>query len=79
MPKESVTVRMDAADREAVDRLAALLDRDRSWVINDAVRAYREFHEREIREIEKAVAEADAGDIATDEEVEAFWRRNDPA
>lgn len=77
MSKEVITVRMESADREALDRMAQTLDRDRSWVINDAIRAYVEFQEREIAAIKQAIAEADAGDIATDEEVEAFWRRHD--
>lgn len=73
MSKEVITVRMESADREALDRMAQTLDRDRSWVINDAIRAYVEFQEREIAAIKQAIAEADAGDIATDEEVEAMW------
>lgn len=77
MSKEVITVRMESADREALDRMAQTLDRDRSWVINDAIRAYVEFQEREIAAIKQAIAKADAGDIATDEEVEAFWRRHD--
>ena len=72
--KETVTIRMEREDRDGVDRLAALLDRDRSWVINDAVRAYREFHERQAARIREGIAAADAGDFLTDEETQAMWR-----
>ena len=50
------------------------MDRDRSHLINQAVESYLEVKRWHIEQIEKAVADADAGKFASPEEVEAFFR-----
>ncbi len=67
------TVRVPGTLRQRLDAVAAAMERPRTWVVN---RALEEFVEREawqIAEIERAVAEADAGDFASDEEVAAAF------
>jgi predicted transcriptional regulator len=40
-------------------------DRDRSYLIKVAIDSYLAYHQRDIKEIKKAIAEADTGEFAT--------------
>ena len=75
MSKENVTFRLDNQKRVSLDAIAAGLDRDRSYVLNEAVDLYLEVYQWQIAEIEAGVAEALAGDYATSEEVEAVFAK----
>jgi predicted transcriptional regulator len=44
-----------------VDELAAVLDRDRSAVINEAIDAYLDLHQWQVERIQRALAEAESG------------------
>jgi predicted transcriptional regulator len=73
--KVNVTCRI-AGDRVALlDKLGAHYDRDRSYLVNQAVEGFLAMHEWQITEIEKALKEADAGDFATDAEVRETFRK----
>ena len=69
MSKETISFRMPAKKRAAVDELAAALDRDRSAIINEAIDAYLELHYWQVEHIRRALAEADSGveGVARDE------------
>jgi predicted transcriptional regulator len=71
---KSVTFRLDDDKLQFLDQLAKSMDRDRSYLINQAVEGYLEVRRWHIEQIEKAVADADAGKFAAPEEVEAFFR-----
>jgi len=73
MSKENITFRLDGEKRVSLDDIAAGLDRDRSYVLNQAVDMYLEVYQSQIAEIKAGLVEADAGDFATDEEVEAVF------
>jgi predicted transcriptional regulator len=75
MSKENVTFRLDSSKRVTLDAIAAGIDRDRSYVINEAINLYLEIHHWQIEEIHKGIAEADAGDFASEEEVQAVFTR----
>jgi predicted transcriptional regulator len=75
MSKENITFRLDNEKRAILDTIAAGLDRDRTYVLNEAVDLYLEVYQWQIAEIEAGVAEADAGDYATDEEVQAVFAK----
>jgi predicted transcriptional regulator len=65
----------DAEVRAVLDRLAAALDRDRSYLLNQAVKAYLDVHAWQIAHIEEGLRQAAAGEFVDDDEVAAFWRR----
>ena len=71
--KEIVTCRLDPEMKADLDEVAAHLDRDRSWVIADALRAYLEVYHWQVEHVRKAVAGADRGEFATEEEVRAAF------
>jgi predicted transcriptional regulator len=75
---EVITIRLDRKTKSRLEKLAKATDRTKSYVAAEAIRAYVELNEWQIVEIKAAIKEADAGDFASDEEVEAVvrkWRR----
>ena len=75
MSKENITFRIDSDKKLALDAIAAGMNRDRSFVLNEAVAAYIEMYQWQLEEITKGIAEADAGDFASDEEVKAMFTK----
>lgn len=76
--KETVTFRIEAEKREALDAIAELMDRDHSYVITEAIDAYLEVNQWQIEHIKEGLRQADAGEFASDDEVAAAfakWRR----
>ncbi|MEQ8467821.1 CopG family ribbon-helix-helix protein [Coleofasciculus sp. E1-EBD-02] len=75
MSKENVTFRLDPDKRAALDAIAAGMDRNLTYVLNQAINAYLEMHQWQLQEIQQGIAEADAGDFASEQEVSAVFTR----
>jgi predicted transcriptional regulator len=75
MSKENITFRLDSDKRAILDAIAAGLDRDRSYILNEAITAYLEVHQWQIDEIQRGLAEAEAEDFASEAEVEAMFAK----
>jgi RHH-type rel operon transcriptional repressor/antitoxin RelB len=76
MPESSVlTLRLDAKLKNQLDRLSKSMNRSRSFVAAQAIQEYVSVNEWQINEIKRGLAEADAGDFATDEEMRQTIRR----
>ena len=75
MSKEALTVRIEPETREALDAIAAALDRDRSHVINEALAAYVETPQWQVRHIRQGLREARAGKFVSDKEVKRVIAR----
>ena len=71
----SVKARIPVADKERLDRLALATGRTRGFLISRAIQDYLANQAWQIEEISKAIEEANAGEIATVEETEAFFAR----
>lgn len=67
----TLTIRTDEQTRDQLDRIAAALNRNRNWVINDALENYIELHRWQLEHIEKGVVAAEAGRMLSTEEVRA--------
>ena len=79
--RESVKISFltDKANRDALDTIATALDRDRSYILNEAITAYLETQQWHLKDARKAIEEADAGNFASDQEVQqafAKYKRN---
>lgn len=62
-----------------LDALATATGRSKSFLAGQAIRDFVERESWQIAEIMQAIGEADAGDFASDDEVNAIsakWRRN---
>jgi predicted transcriptional regulator len=69
MAREIMTVRIEPETKQALDTIAATLDRDRSYVVNDALAAYVETHRWQIEHIRGGLREANAGKFVPDREM----------
>ena len=63
----TMTIRPESELEKLLDRLSAATQRPKSSLAAEAIQVFVELNERQLREIEKAVAEADCGDFASDE------------
>ena len=68
-----ITFRMDDEKVEVLDQLAVAMDRDRSYLLNEAVEDYIYVQQWQLEGIDRAIADADAGKFASDEEVRAAF------
>ena len=76
MKQSNISFRADTNRIKALDIVASALDRDRSYVINEAINAYLELHQWQMKHIQEGLRQADAGEFATEEEVaKALGRR----
>lgn len=78
MEKANVTIRLEKDKIAQLDQFAANADRDRSYLIKEAIDHYLELKQWQADEVRKAIAEADAGQFVSDAEVEqlfAKWTR----
>ena len=75
MGKDTMTVRIDPAVREDLDAIASAADRDRTWVVNQALTAYLETYRWQIEHIRQGLREAEAGQFASPAAVKKAMRR----
>lgn len=72
---EVMTIRVDRRTKARLEKLAKVMDRTKSYVAAEAIRAYVDLNEWQIGEIKAALREADAGDFASADEVQAVVRK----
>jgi predicted transcriptional regulator len=75
MNQENVTFPIDRDRKEALRAIAAVMDRDIGYVLNEAIASYLEIYQWLLDEINKGVAEVEAGDFANDDEVQAAFAK----
>jgi predicted transcriptional regulator len=78
MEKQTISFRLDPEKVAALDALAGLLDRDRTFILGEAIQSYLETQQWHLEQIEAGVAEADAGKVVDHRKVKAMaakWRR----
>jgi RHH-type transcriptional regulator, rel operon repressor / antitoxin RelB len=74
---EVMTIRVDQKTKRRLEKLADATERTKSFLAAEALRSYLDLNEWQIQEIRAGVREADAGDFASETEVEAVltkWR-----
>jgi predicted transcriptional regulator len=75
MAKELLTVRLEAGKIRELDKLALGLERDRTYVVSQAIDAYLDVQRWQIEYVESAMREADAGQFASPAEVKSAFAR----
>jgi RHH-type transcriptional regulator, rel operon repressor / antitoxin RelB len=73
----TMTIRLESAVKQRLDRLSTATKRSKSFLAAEAIREYVSINEWQIQEIRAAIAEADAGDFASDAEVKAVMEKWD--
>jgi predicted transcriptional regulator len=69
------SVRVPTALKRQIDDVAQAMERPRGWVVTRALEDFVRTNAWQVEEIRRAVAEADAGDFASPQEVEATFAR----
>ena len=73
MSQESFTFLLDSEKKEALPAIATVTDRNLTYVLNEAIAFYLDIYQGLLDEINKGVAEAEAGEFASDDEVQAVF------
>ena len=73
MSKTTITFRTDAERKEALDILASSQQRNRSFLINEAIDNYLEVQKWQIEHIKAGIAAADRGDFVSPEDMKATF------
>lgn len=71
MPKSTITFRTDKTRKAELDTLAKSLNRDRSFVINEAIDNHLSMYDWQIRHIKQGLADIEAGRVISHEDVKA--------
>lgn len=69
------TIRIEDEMLAKLDALAAGTDRSRNWLAAKAIENYVELNAWQIARIKQGIAEADRGEFASEEEVEAVFAK----
>lgn len=65
----AITFKTVIKNRNKLDQIAGLLDRDRSYILNEAIENYLDVHQWQIEQIERGIADAKTGRFATNQDV----------
>jgi predicted transcriptional regulator len=69
MSKRSITFMVDSEKIGQLDALASTKERDRSFVLNEAIDQYLDLNDYHTRLIEQGIADFEAGRVSSHEEV----------
>ena len=75
MSKQNINFKTDSSKVKTLDRLAASMRRDRTFLLNEAVDQYLSVQEYHLKEIEKGLAQVKAGNTQDYDAVKASWIR----
>jgi len=79
MSSSVLTLRLEEELKERLERLSQSTRRSKSFLAAEAIREYVTINEWQIKEIKKALKEADRGEFASDHEVRKVlnkWTKN---
>ncbi len=71
----TMTVRLEDDIKDRLDVLAEATHRSKSFLAAEAIREFVELNEWQIQETRGALAEAKAGDFASDKDVQALAKK----
>lgn len=72
-PTVTVAARIPREMRDDLDQLAKSTGRNKNALLEEALRRFIEVEKWQLADIEAGLREANAGDFATDEEIEAVF------
>jgi len=79
MHKQTISFRLDSDKLQELDTLAKAMERDRTFVLNEAIRSYLDIQRWHLEHIRAGIHAADAGDLVDHTEVKKSaktWRRH---
>ena len=73
MSQENFTFLLDSEKKEALRAIANVSDRDLTYILNEAIASYLETYQWLLDEIHTGLDEAEVGDFASNDEVQAVF------
>lgn len=71
----TMTIRLDDELKKQLDQLAAATQRSKSFLAAEAIREFVELNEWQIKELHRALKEADADDFASEKEIRTTFSK----
>jgi RHH-type transcriptional regulator, rel operon repressor / antitoxin RelB len=78
-PTTTMTTRLPRSMKDELESLAKSTGRNRNTLVQEAIRRFIDAERWQIDLIEERIREADAGNFATDEEMEALYAEIAPS
>lgn len=75
MAKETMTVRLESGTRKTLDGIASALDRDRTYVVIQALEAFIDVHQWQVEHIQQGLREANEGKFVSEGEMKSLIAR----
>jgi len=69
----TLTIRLESDLKDRLDDLANATNRSKSFLAAEAIQEFVDLNEWQLQEIKTALAEADAGDFASERELGKRW------
>ena len=73
MKKTAISLRLNQDSLDDIDHIAQNLNRDRSYIINEAVDNYLDIYKWQIEHIKKSIEQADDGIFVKDSDAQNFF------
>lgn len=77
MDTATLTLRVPVEIKDQLDKLADATHRSKSYLAGEAIRQYLDLEAWQVGEIQQAIKEADSGNFASDDEVDAIVRKHE--
>lgn len=75
MTTSTITIRLDTEVKEGLELIAQGTNRSRNFVASDAIAEYVKLNAWQIEAIEEGVQAADAGEFASEEDMERIFSK----
>ena len=74
--KQTITFRTDLETRDRLDKVADSMDRDRSYILNQAIQIYLEIYNWQVEHIEEGQKQARNGEFVPEQEWRSAFNRS---
>uniref|UniRef100_UPI004056F619 CopG family ribbon-helix-helix protein n=1 Tax=Candidatus Electrothrix sp. TaxID=2170559 RepID=UPI004056F619 len=72
---KATTIRMEDSVLNRIDSMAKVMNRSRTWVINQAIQHFLSYEEWFVHEVTAGIEEANNGELASPEKVKEHFAR----
>jgi predicted transcriptional regulator len=75
--KETISFRSDSSKIRALDEISKVMDRDRTYIINQAIDSYLDFYNWQIAKINEGISQIEAGETVSEEDMDKIYKKFD--
>ena len=71
----TISVELDERERERLQEMARRLERERDWLVREAIQRYLEVEAADLEAVDEGLRQAEAGEFADEGDVAKVLRR----